>query len=120
MSINRVDSRPPFFPNKSSLQKSRGVKGTQGTQETRNVQETRNTPDRKKELEALSQGNAKVSIKNQVKDFALIKKAVDQAPDIDQSQKIQDLKRRIAQGTYKVSSEALADKIMSSEFSPEI
>ncbi|MCY4523769.1 MAG: flagellar biosynthesis anti-sigma factor FlgM [Halobacteriovoraceae bacterium] len=51
-----------------------------------------------------------------IKDFARIKKMVDNAPDLDNSAKIASLKQKMENGTYKVDYEALADKILQSEF----
>lgn len=76
----------------------------------------RNDPTRKKELESTTGSHAKVEIPNAVRDFAKIKRAVDNAPPIDNSEKITQLKSQINAGTYKVDYDALADKILSSEF----
>lgn len=76
----------------------------------------RNDPTRKKELESTTGSHAKVQIPNAVRDFAKIKTAVDKAPPIDNSDKIARLKSQINSGTYKVDYDALADKILSSEF----
>jgi negative regulator of flagellin synthesis FlgM len=76
----------------------------------------RNDPTRQRELESTTNGHAKVQIPNAVRDFAKIKSAVDRAPDIDNTDKISKLKAQINSGTYKVDYDALADKILSSEF----
>ena len=76
----------------------------------------RNEPGRKRELESTTASHAKVEIPNAVRDFAKIKNAVDKAPPIDNSDKVARLKSQINSGTYKVDYDALADKILSSEF----
>ncbi|MCF8057999.1 MAG: flagellar biosynthesis anti-sigma factor FlgM [Bacteriovoracaceae bacterium] len=76
----------------------------------------RNAPSRMKELESTTSGHAKVEIPAAVKDFARIKKAVDQAPPIDNSDKVARIKAQVQAGTYNVDYDALAEKILSSEF----
>lgn len=76
----------------------------------------RNAPSRMKELDNTSRGHAKVEIPHAVRDYAKIKKAVDKAPDIDNTDKIAKLKQQIQAGTYSVDYDQLADKILSSEF----
>lgn len=76
----------------------------------------RNEPGRRKELDSTTSGHAKVEIPNAVRDFAKIKSAVDKAPPIDNSDKVARIKAQINSGTYQVDYDALADKILSSEF----
>lgn len=76
----------------------------------------RNDPARKKQLESITSKDAKVTIPDAIKDFARIKKAVDAAPGLDNSDKIEELKHKIKNGTYKVDFEALADKILEAEY----
>ena len=45
-----------------------------------------------------------------------LKKAVDQAPDVDNTEKIARLKQQIQSGSYSVDFDKLADKILSSEY----
>lgn len=75
-----------------------------------------NSPERKQELDKMSQKDAKVNIGNAVKDFAKIRKAVDAAPEVDNSAKIAALKKQIQAGTYSIDYDALADKMLESEF----
>ena len=75
----------------------------------------RNDVDRIKTLEQTKK-DARVSIPEGIKDFARIKMAVDSAPELDNTAKIARLKQQIESGTYRVDYEALADKILSSEF----
>lgn len=74
----------------------------------------RNDEVRQDQLESTKK-DAKVSINDAVKDFSRIKKAVDAAPPIDNSEKIAALKAQIEKGEYKVDYEGLADKILSAE-----
>ena len=69
-----------------------------------------------KDFKNLTKKDAKVDISSKVKDFSRIKKAVDTAPDIDNSDKIADLKQRIASGSYNIDYDALADKMLQNEF----
>lgn len=70
---------------------------------------------RKSELEK-TKNDAKVAIPDSVKDFARIKKAVDVAPEIDKSEKIAMLKEQIKNGNYNFDYEAIADKMLQTEF----
>ena len=112
--MSKIDSnsaRTGFFP-KSKAASDSNVKA-------RGVQQTylqRNAPARMKELDSTSRGHAKVEIPNAVKDYAKIKKAVDQAPEVDNSAKIARLREQIQNGSYSVDYDQLADKILSSEY----
>ena len=66
----------------------------------------------KKEVAAASQLDA-VSISSFGKDYQIAKKALADIPDVRQD-KIDSLKQRISEGTYNVSSEDLADKLLAS------
>ena len=107
--MSNIDTtRAPFFP------RSRDIDAKKAQIMTRI--KNRNTPERMKELNELTTGDAKVKINDAVKDFSRIKKAVDAAPEIDNSDKIAKLRQQIKDGTYKVDHDALADKILQSEF----
>ncbi len=108
--MNNIDPsiRSPFFPNsKSSRTSGRG-----------NIDKVmkRNSYEKQSEIENTTKKDATVSIDNKVKDFSRIKRAVDNAPDIDKSSKIADLKARIASGRYNIDYDALADKMLQTEF----
>jgi negative regulator of flagellin synthesis FlgM len=60
--------------------------------------------------------DAQVSIGDGVKEFARIKKAAMNAPEVDNTEKIARLKAQIAAGTYEVDYDGLADKILTTEF----
>ena len=108
--INGVP-RPPFFPNSPSAKKARDARKMQKLLESR-----RNSAERTKEINDVSKKHTKVDINDKVRDFSRIKAAVDNAPDIDNSEKIAKLKSQIKNGEYKVDYEALADKIITSEY----
>lgn len=108
--MNTIDARPPFFPNsktnESSVSKAKQMQSLM----------RRNSHERIQELKDKTGNDANVSIPDKIKDFSRIKRAVDVAPEVDNSQKIADLKARIQSGTYQVDYDALADKMLKSEF----
>lgn len=53
------------------------------------------------------------------KDYQIAKQAVKNAPDIRED-KVNSIKARMASGTYTISSEEIADKIIESYFSARI
>lgn len=106
--MNNVDTRPPFFPNTRT--------GHTKIDRPQTMTLQRNSADRVEELQAKTGEHVKVDIGNKIRDFSRIKKAVDTAPEIDNSAKIADLKARINAGTYEVNYDALADKLLESEF----
>ncbi len=75
-----------------------------------------NNQERQQELDALAKNDAKVRIPDAIRDFSKIKKAVDQAAPINKQAQVADLKQKIAAGEYKIDYDALADKILQSEY----
>ena len=69
----------------------------------------------KKKGEKLSSLDAKVTIPEAIKDFARIKKVVDESPIIDNQDKIEKIKDQIKRGSYKVNYDLLAEKILENE-----
>jgi len=111
--MNKIDpnnGRSSFFPR--SKTKNNSIKSNALQQSP--IQ--RNLPARKSEIDTKTGMHAKVEIPNAVKDYARIKKAVDMAPEVDNSEKIARLKEQIKAGSYNVNYEKLADKILESEF----
>ena len=106
---NSIDTRSGFFPNSktTSLDKSSQMS---------KAYMKRNDVTRASELGEMAKKDAKVDIPDAIKDFSRIKKAVDQAPEIDNTDKIARLKSQIDAGTYQINYDALADKILSQEF----
>ncbi|MCY4644807.1 MAG: flagellar biosynthesis anti-sigma factor FlgM [Bacteriovoracales bacterium] len=76
----------------------------------------RNTIEKKRELESLTKGDVKIDIAGRVKDFSRIKEAVDKVPDIDNSDKIIDLKNKIKNNLYEIDYDKVIDKIILYEF----
>lgn len=110
MSNIDVTNRSNFFPNSEKAKQGRAEKAAQ------QAALRRNDMARRQQLERLSAKDAKVKIPDAVRDFSRIKKAVDTAPEIDNSAKIARLKQQIQNGTYKVNYEAIADKLLTNEF----
>jgi negative regulator of flagellin synthesis FlgM len=106
--MSSVDTRPPFFPNSTPKRPALSRAQQSALQ--------RNSFDRVQELEDKTGKDAKVQIPNTIRDFSRIKKAVDASTEVDNSDKIANLKAQIAAGTYEVDYDALADKILSSEY----
>lgn len=101
--------RKSFFPNSK-------INDTRKSWATKNTSLNRNTQAKMNQLNNLTSNDAKVSISDAVRDFSRIKKAVDMAPEIDNRDKIAKLKAQIANGSYKINYDDLADKIIASEF----
>ncbi len=106
-SVERVSS---FFPHSKSHLKSK-----QPTKAGKAFLK-RNDESRMTELNNITKHDAKVTIPKAVRDFSRIKKAVDSAPEINNSDKIANLKKQIQNKTYNVNYEAIADKILQTEF----
>ena len=108
--MSSIDTRSPFFP------RGRDVKSesTQNKGRVDGIQ--KNSMERAAQVSEKTAGDAKVNIPEGVKDFSRIKKAAMSAPEPDNSEKIARLKAQIAAGTYEVDYDALADKILTSEF----
>lgn len=106
--MNSVDTRPPFFPH-SKTKNTPLSKAQQSALQ-------RNSFDRVQELRDKTGKDAKVEIPDTIRDFSRIKKAVDTSADIDNSDKIANLKQQIAAGKYEFDYDALADKILASEY----
>lgn len=108
--MNNVDNntRPNFFPNSKTSQ-------TEKNQRAMNAALKRNDSMRMQQLEGSKQ-DARVNISESIKDYSRIKRAVDAAPEVDNSDKIAKLKAQINSGTYQVDYEALADRLLEQEF----
>ena len=70
---------------------------------------------KKIELEKRVKKDTKVSIPRAVKDFGRIKKMVDQAHELDHTEKIAQLKRKIEAGEYQIDYDALTDQILAQD-----
>ena len=69
----------------------------------------------KKKGEKLSSLDAKVTIPEAIKDFARIKRVVDESPDLDNQIKVEKIKDQIKNGSYKINYELLAEKMLENE-----
>lgn len=108
--MSSIDTRSSFFPRsrdiKSDTTKANGkVEGLQ-----------RNSVERTNQLTENTSSDAKVNIPEGIKDFSRIKKAAMSAPEADNSDKIARLKAQIQAGTYEIDYDAIADKMLTSEF----
>ena len=101
--------RSPFFPNTRE-------KGLKRMDRLNTPFLNRNSFDKKSEIDTLTKDDVKIDIKDAIKDFARIKKAVDSATPVDKSNKIGLLKEQIRNGTYNMNYDQIADKILSSEY----
>lgn len=108
--MSSIDTRSPFFP------RGRDVKSESAQGGSRVGEANRNSMERASELSEKTSSDAKVNIPDGVKDFSRIKKAAMSAPEADNSEKIARLKAQIAAGTYEMDYDAIADKILTSEF----
>lgn len=104
-----LSNRVPFFPGNKSSKKA-------PVNRSHDVSLRRNTTDRSNQLRGTTAGDAKVQIDDAVKDFSRIKRAVDAAPPVDNSEKIAKLKAQIQRGEYKVDYDAVADRMLSREY----
>lgn len=62
------------------------------------------------------QKDDKLEISQIGKDINIAKKAINEVPDVRED-KVEAIKKQMAEGTYSVSTEALADKMINSFFS---
>ena len=107
--MNNIDTRSPFFPNSKTAQDQiQKLKHAQALQ--------RNTEARSQELQQTTKNDAKVNISDKIKDFSRIKRAVDMSAPVDNTDKIAQLKAQIKAGTYEPDYDAIADKMLSTEF----
>ena len=79
------------------------------------LKENKEEIQQKKKGEKLSSLDAKVTIPEAIKDFARIKKVVDESPIMDNEKKIEKIKNQIKDGSYKINYGLLAEKILENE-----
>jgi negative regulator of flagellin synthesis FlgM len=106
--MNSIDTRPSFFPNSKT--------GKAEAQKAKAASMRRNSYERAQELNDKTSKDAKVSISDSIKDFSRIKKVADASEPVDNTDKIASLKAQIQAGTYEPDFDAIADKMLSSEF----
>lgn len=111
--MTQINSRPPFFPHSSSSQSAK-AKNVAFSSDLANSKT--NSAERTEELNTLSEDHVRVDIPESIKDFSAIKKAVDNAPAVDNSAKVAALRQQIQDGTYNIDYDAVAGKMIDSEF----
>ena len=79
------------------------------------LKENNEEVQQKKKGEKLSSLDAKVTIPEAIKDFARIKRVVDESPDMDNQIKVEKIKDQIKNGSYKINYELLAEKMLENE-----
>jgi negative regulator of flagellin synthesis FlgM len=105
---NDINTRAPFFPNSKGADQARRARSAEFLK--------RNSAQRAQQLQKTTARDAKVEIPESVRDYSRIRGSVDAAPQMDNTDKIADLKARINSGKYDVDYDAIADKMLSSEF----
>ena len=103
---NNIKSNSSFFPNAKRKRDT--------NQNIRFPHE--NSTERKESLDRHTRNDAKVDISEGLRDYSWIKRAVDLSPEVDNSEKIEMLRRKIASGEYNVDYDRLAEKIIGEEF----
>ena len=95
---------------------SNNKKEPSGASSFQDIQENKYDFKTKKKREKSSSVDAKVTIPEAIKDFAKIKKIVDEGPTINNEKKINRIRNEIKTGNYNINYEQLADKILENEF----
>ncbi len=110
--MNNIDTRSPFFPNSKT-----GRRNVEQAKKSQAAKLQRNSFERTQELRDIASRDANVTIPDSIRDFSQIKKMAD-APSaaIDNTDKIASLKAQIQAGTYQTDYDAIADKILASEY----
>ena len=91
-------------------------KEPRSTSSFQDIQENKHDFNAKKKREKNSTVDAKVTIPEAIKEFAKIKKIVDEEPTINNEKKINRIRNEIKAGSYNINYEQLADKIIENEF----
>jgi negative regulator of flagellin synthesis FlgM len=114
--MNNIDSstRSAFFPNsKNAVEIEKQIQRSRELKKMEDVVES----DQANVIKSNKQStDARVEIPEAIKDFSKIKMAVDQSKPLDRSEKIAQLREQIQNGTYEFDYDALAEKILTSEF----
>ncbi len=106
-----IDTRAPFFPHSKT-----GQKEIQRAKEAPTLK--RNSYERAQELGDMAKRDAKVTIPESIKDFSRIKRVADASntEPVDNTDKIASLKAQIQAGTYKPDYDAIAEKMLATEY----
>lgn len=86
------------------------VQGTAGAKPALHPKGARKAED-KAEAGAPARGGAKLEISEKGKEFAKVKTAANNAPEV-REEKIAALRKKMAEGSYKVDNEAIADRMV--------
>jgi negative regulator of flagellin synthesis FlgM len=110
--MSRIDSsyRSPFFPNSKADETNKANTAEKMKALGRNSYEKAST------INSRTGRDARVEIPEAVRDYSRIKRAVDMAPPIDNTAKIAGLKAQIAAGTYEPNYDAIAERILDTEY----
>ena len=109
MSNINTSTRSPFFPNSKTGQKE--IEQAKQAQFMK-----RNSMERAQDLQSRTSEDAKVTIPDSIRDFSRIKKVADSTPAIDNTDKIASLKASIQAGTYTPDYDAIADRMLATEY----
>ena len=109
--MSNIDTRAPFFPNSKTAKRN-----IEQAKQSQAASLKRNTYERAQQLNDIASRDAKVTIPDTIKDFSQIKKVADSTPEVDNTDKIAALKAQIQAGTYQPDYDAIADKILASEY----
>lgn len=102
MPIDRIHNQPPSrSPQADSVQDSGSVRDTE---------KAKSGAGSKAAPGSVGQSDS-VEISERARELARAQQAVEAAPDV-RADKVAELKQRIADGTYEVPAEALADKLL--------
>ena len=109
--MSNIDTRSPFFPNSKTAKRD-----IERAKQSQAASLRRNSYERAQELKDISNRDAKVTIPESIRDFSQIKKMADLPVETDNAAKIADLKSQIQAGTYQTDYDAIADRILASEY----
>lgn len=87
------------------------VKSSQGASKAAAAEKAKKSSKSNSSSSTGETGDVKMNISSEAKEFARAKQIASEAPDVREA-KIAELKRRIAEGKYKVEAEAVADKMI--------
>ena len=103
------DNRPSFFPN-SKTARAKQVAKKQYQRLSESESQKNNSPEQ-------SNLSASVEISEGLKDYSRIKEIAVNAPEQDNSEKIEMLKNQINSGSYQVDYDRLAEQLLFQELS---
>lgn len=107
--MSNINTRAPFFPNSKSAQ--REIEQARQAQMMR-----RNSMERMQDISQRTASDANVTIPDSIRDFSRIKRVADMPVEVDNSDKIARLKSSIQAGTYQPDYDAIADRILATEY----